>query len=98
MKVCLLFYRSFFLASNLVTISCAALLVEAQNPFFISVLLTGKLATNIILALYLHFFHSQELYFFHNIGYSKLQLYGYSFGLDFLLWIITMIVTTTFFL
>lgn len=83
----LTFYRNFLwpvMCFNL--IGCYAIWASGTWTYIV-VVFWIKVFVNASLGGFVHLFHSNQYQFFHNLGFTKLQLYGYTFTLDFAVWL-----------
>ena len=84
------FYKGFFLADLLVTLSCVYILriYAAQANKIIGFLFWFKLATLAVIFCSSAHYRNKELYYYQNLGVSKLRLAILTSTLDMLLWFI----------
>ena len=80
------FYRGFWLASTLITLACVGLFWEYGFSIF-STLFWFKLATLFIIYRYVKSYKSREFYYYHNLGVSKLLLWGVTLSFDIVLFL-----------
>jgi hypothetical protein len=88
MRALLTFYRNFAVPSVLVSALGCLMLVKSGNPLFLVYAFWMKVFTSVLLGLYVFFFRSRYHVFYHNLGFNTGQLYGFSFLLDFGIWIL----------
>lgn len=81
------FYRSFILASSLITMCCIILLLEYGYSIFMAVFWL-KACSMAIIYQYINNYKQQEYYYYYNLGVSKLLLWGATLSFDFILFII----------
>lgn len=87
------FYKGIFLANFLVTLSCLYLVwkFRANAPEIIGVLFWYKVITiNVVLYATIQY-RKNELYYYQNLGVSKLLLWITISAFDFLLWLMLII-------
>jgi hypothetical protein len=86
MGIILAFYRNFIWPATLTTLVSSYLLIgsSAKNVVY---MVWMKLITNFLYGTYFEFFHTQQFYFFNNLGYSKLRLYTSVVMLDLSIWL-----------
>ena len=93
LKLITRFYKSFFLADFLVTLACAFILkvysYEANK--IIGFLFWFKLATVVVIFYLAVSYKKNELYYYQNLGLSKMQLALFTSIGDFVLWLALMI-------
>ena len=84
------FYKGFFLADFLVTLSCAYILklYAAQANKIIGYLFWFKLATLAIIFYSSVYHRKNELYYYQNLGVLKIQLVLVTSAFDMLIWFI----------
>jgi hypothetical protein len=96
-RIVLTFYRNILIPSLVASLVGCYTLVAVGGTFVIPTLFMIKVATSILLGLYIHIFRSEQLYFFFNLGYSRVRLYVGTLIFDVALWIL-LITLTSFFL
>ncbi len=69
----------------LVTLILSGFLLKSEDPDFLTVVMWIKLATTVLLLLFVHLFHATEFFFFNNLGYSNRAIYGRMIIIDFLI-------------
>lgn len=85
-RLILTFYKSFFFASSIITISCWHLnhfLGSSSN----SILLCFKVITLGLLSVYIINRKLKEFYYYKNLGLSKNSLFSCTLGFDFLIFL-----------
>jgi len=87
------FYRT--LAFPLIGISliCAHQVWQSQSVYFIYRVLWVKVLTSIVIGVYIALFRSSQFIFYNNLGYSRTEVFLFSFGVDFMLWVLIMALT-----
>ena len=80
------FFRNFIWLSLSITLfECVLLWGTGKNQFIISLLLT-KLAANVLIASLFLFFQGNKLYFYYNLGLTRIELFGSAFVIDMVFW------------
>ena len=69
-------------------------LLASDEPKVIVVLLWTKLASDFVIGLLFILLQGHKLYFFHNLGYSRVQLLGSALAFDMTLWTLLIAGTT----
>lgn len=87
LRIRLLFYQNFALATIVVSIFGCYLILESGNELFIIPVFFMKIITNGLIGLIFHFFKQNQLYFFQNLGVPTLDLYSSAFCIDLVLWL-----------
>jgi hypothetical protein len=82
------FYRNFIFPSLIITGIGCYFLVQAAHPLFLIYVFWMKVFTSFFLGLYFYFFRAHSLMFYHNLGFSSRQLYGFTFLIDFSIWML----------
>lgn len=93
MQVILTFYRNFRLAAISVSIIGCVFLFLDSSPYFVIWLFWQKVITNALLALNFYFFRPAQMYFFYNLGFSRVELWLWCLLLDFAIWLVLVLVT-----
>lgn len=88
------FYSGIFLANFLITLSCIGLLgyYSANASQLIGILFWFKIITIAVIFYSAVFYKKNELYYYQNLGISKLRLGVFTSLFDFLLWLILSII------
>ena len=81
------FYRSFALASALITACCLLLFIEYGYSIFNAVFWL-KLSAMAIIYWFINSYKQAEFYYYHNLGISKFLLWGATLVFDFVLFIL----------
>jgi hypothetical protein len=93
LSILLHFYRNFvWITSSITLFECILFWGSGRNLFVISLLLT-KLVSEVFIAALFMFFQSNRMYFYHNLGLTKLQLFASAFLLDMMLWTLAVVLT-----
>ncbi len=97
LKLITRFYGGIFLANFLVSLSCVYLLrLYNQHAYEIIIVLFWYKVVTIALVFYLSvFYRKNELYYYQNLGISKIKLIVTTFIFDFLLWLVLIIIQMT---
>jgi hypothetical protein len=93
MQALLTFHRNFVWPVTFISMFGCLLILGAGNWLFAVNIFWTKVFTNVIIGFYFHLFHSDQFYFFYNLGYSKTQLYTFSFLLDMSIWFLLTVLT-----
>lgn len=93
LRVRLLFYQNFALATIVVSIFGCYLILESGTGLFVIPVFFMKIITNGLIGLIFHFFKQNQLYFFQNLGVTTIQLYSTAFGFDMVLWLCVTLLT-----
>lgn len=80
------FYRGFWLLSSLITAACMVLFWEYGFGIF-SMLLWFKLATMFLIFRFIKSYKAREFYYYHNLGVSKLVLWGVTLSFDLIVYL-----------
>jgi hypothetical protein len=95
LRLILTFYRSYFLASFLVTMAFAYLFWEYGYRIF-ATLFWGKLATLFIIYNFIRSYKSNEFYYYQNLGLSKKILWFCTLSFDMVLYFIVIVQVNKF--
>jgi hypothetical protein len=93
-RLLLTFYKSFAFASFLVTFSCLVLLYGfgAKGIHMIQVLFWFKIFTLAVTVYAINVYKKSEFYYYKNLGLSKLTLWISVLTVDFLIFLISIII------
>ncbi|MCF8369508.1 MAG: hypothetical protein K9G76_10735 [Bacteroidales bacterium] len=86
LRIILTFYKSFAIASLLISAACGSILLSAGLKSFVAIF-WFKVLTSFLVYLYINTYKSSELYYYHNLGFSKRKLWVSSLLIDFLVFI-----------
>lgn len=86
-RLIIYFYRSFWLASTLITLACLGLFWEYGFSIF-STLLWFKLATLFLIYRFIKSYKAREFYYYQNLGVSKLLLWGVTLSFDLFVYLV----------
>lgn len=81
------FYKGFWLLSSLITAVCMVLFREYGLSIF-STLLWFKVGTLYIIFRFIKSYKAREFYYYHNLGVSKLLLWGVTLSFDLVVYLI----------
>jgi hypothetical protein len=95
LSILFLFFRNFLWITTSITLFECYLLALSGNPQVIMVLLWTKLAADGVIGLLFLLLHGHKMYFYYNLGYSKVYLLAGALAIDLLLWTISMVLTST---
>ena len=91
-KLILTFYKSFFIATTVITICCVWIFehngISTYFPLF-----WFKIATLGLIYYFINNFKSDEIYYYQNLGVSKIVLWSSTLAIDFALFIVSIIIT-----
>ena len=91
-RLILTFYRSFFIASFIVTIACMSIISE-HGLKALGSLLWIKIITLGLIYLFINNYKRREYYYYQNLGVSKMKLWYSSITIDIIMFIVLMIFT-----
>ena len=81
------FYKSFVLASSLITACCLVLFMEYGYSIFMAIFWLKTISLAII-CWFINSYKQKEFYYYRNLGISKLLLWGSTLVFDFVLFIL----------
>jgi len=87
MNVIFTFYRNFIWPASFVSLLSGYLVLQGGSGAIAVYMFWMKLFTSFFLGVFFNFFQTKQLYFFHNLGYSKTRLYRGAATLDFSIWL-----------
>ena len=93
LTVLFLFFRNFIWITTSITVFECYLLAVSGDVRVVLTLLWTKLAANAVIGLLFLMLQGNRMFFFHNLGYSRFQLFGSALLFDLAIW--TSLVTTT---
>ena len=94
LKVLLHFFRNFvWLSLSITLFQCLVLWGTGKNEFILILLLT-KLTSNVLIATMFLFLQADKLYFYHNLGLTRLELFGSALLFDMIFWVTAIAITT----
>lgn len=92
-RIVFTFYKSFIVASSIITITClSTLFINGLKT--LSTILCFKLFTLGIIILYINLYKKKEFYYYQNLGLPKIHLWIYALGLDLILFVSSIILIT----
>ena len=94
MRICLTFYRTVAFPLISITLISAAQVLLSGTALFIFRVFWVKMFTTLIIGTYITIFRSEQFIFYNNLGYTRACILLFSFGLDFAIWLITMLLVT----
>jgi hypothetical protein len=91
-RLVLTFYRSFFLATSLITMSCIWIFWKNGISSF-APLFWFKIITLAVVYYFIREFKTKEFYYYQNLGVSKALLWASTLGFDFMIFLASIITT-----
>ncbi len=91
-KIIFTFYRSFFIASNTITVCCIFIFLKNGISVYFP-LFWFKIVTLGLIYYFLRSYKSKEIYYYQNLGISKIILWASTLAIDFLMFIVSIIIT-----
>jgi hypothetical protein len=88
LKIFLLFYTNFWFSALLITPFGCYLSWQSQSVSYTLVFSIVKVFTSVLLGALYGTFRGGQLYFYHNLGFSTVKLYGTTLAADMALWTI----------
>ena len=92
LNLILTFYRSFFLATSLITIACISIFWKYGISTF-STLFWFKIITLAIVYYFIRTTKTKEFYYYQNLGVSKVLLWTSTLTFDFVIFLCSLILT-----
>lgn len=86
------FYRSFIIASSIITLVCLGIF-QKNGPLVFGTIFLFKILTLGLIYYFIGKYKFKEFYYFQNLGISKVVLWVTTLFFDFALFIILMILT-----
>jgi len=93
LTVLFLFFRNFLWITTSITVFECYLIAVTGNPQVILVLLWTKLASDLVIGFLFAMLQGHKLYFYYNLGYSRVHLFGGALVFDLIVWTSLMTVT-----
>lgn len=90
-RLVLTFYRSFYIATTAITACCAWVICKNGISAF-SILFWFKIAALLLTCYFVKNYKAKEVYYYQNLGISKVVLWSCVMALDFALFIVSTIV------
>lgn len=94
-KLILLFYRSWAVASNLVTALCVVTLANTSVMMLPGIMLL-KIAASALIWYFMREFGSRRLYYFTNLGMTPRALWCWSMTFDLIIFLICIVAAATY--
>jgi hypothetical protein len=86
------FYLNFCLVSVLITLVSIAMLYELGLGA-VALIVWFKIITMVIFAWYVSAYKHKEFYYYRNLGLSKLRLFAFTLGFDFMVFVLLIVLT-----
>ncbi|MGC3948510.1 MAG: hypothetical protein QM762_29075 [Chryseolinea sp.] len=90
------FYRPYAFIATAFSLYTCYLYISWGSLYFVLTLLWIKMFSSLLLGLVFHLSRREQLYFYHNLGFSTIRLYSYALLLDLLIWLAFIIITSRF--
>jgi hypothetical protein len=90
------FYRNFIVPSIIINAIGWFFIIQSGSPYSAGIFLT-KVTVNVVLGTFTHFFRADTYIFYHNLGISLPWLYGFSFFMDGIVYVLGSILVIYFF-
>lgn len=87
LRLVLTFYKSFIVASGIITLACLSTLYMNGLQTMTAILLF-KLLTMGLIILFINSYKKNEFYYYQNLGLPKVTLWLFALGIDFILFVI----------
>jgi hypothetical protein len=91
-KLILTFYRSFFIASTAITV-CCIWIIQKNGISTFSPVFWFKIATLGLIYYFVSNYKAKEIYYYQNLGVSKIILWSSTLAFDFAVFIVSIIIT-----
>src|SRR5918993_3610298 len=91
-----LFYRPFFLIATFFSLFTCFLLLQWGTTYYVLSLFWVKAFSSTLIGGVFHISRPGQLHFYHNLGFSTIRLYALTAGLDVVIWMAVLFVTTQF--
>lgn len=96
MSAIVTFYRPLAIPATIFSAFTCYLLLAWQSSHYILTLFWFKAFSTLLIGAVFHFTRANQLYFYHNLGYSTLRLYLFAAALDFAVWITVIMIGAQF--
>jgi hypothetical protein len=96
MRPVVIFYRPFIAPATFFSLFTCYLLLAWGSSYYVLTLFWIKAFSTALLGAIFHFTRDGQLSFYHNLGYSTRRLYLLTAGLDFMLWLLFIIICIQF--
>lgn len=91
LRILFTFYKSFIIASSIITIACLnTLYVNGLRT--LTTILVFKLLTLGLIIMFINMYKKNEFYYYHNLGLSKLKLWLSTLGFDMALFVVLIVI------
>jgi hypothetical protein len=90
------FYKPFVFAATFFSLYTCFLFISWGSAYFVLTIFWIKVVSSALIGLVFHFSRSEQLHFYHNLGFSTIRLYTLATMLDLLLWIVMITVAAQF--
>ena len=90
------FYKSFVFVTTFFSLFTCYLLLSWGSVYYVLTLLWIKGISSALLGAVFHLGRSEQLHFYHNLGFSTTRLYTLAVMLDLLIWVTMIIITAQF--
>ena len=87
MRPIVIFYKPFVFIASFFTLFTCYLLFKWGSPYYALTLFWIKGLSSVLIGTVFHFTRSEQLHFYHNLGFSTARLYVFVVMLDFVIWI-----------
>ena len=92
MRVCMTFYRTIAFPLIGISLISAHQVWQSQTGYFVFRVFWVKIITSLIIGTYVALFRNEQFVFYNNLGYSRASMLLYSFGVDFLIWLLIIVI------
>ena len=92
LRLIIVFFKSFALASCIITLICISI-IYAWGIETIAALIWFNIITDVLILYFINIYKQKELYYYHNLGLSKSFLWIASLAIDFILFVLLIILT-----
>ena len=90
------FYKPFVFVATFFSLFTCYLLLSWGSVYFVFTLFWIKGSSTALLGAVFHFGRSEQLHFYHNLGFTTTRLYALAAMLDLLLWVTMIFITARF--
>lgn len=92
LRLIITFYKSYALASGIITLSCMSIIFAGGLKTF-TALFWFKILTLGVIFYFINIYKRKELYYYQNLGVSKLFLWISTLAIDLMLFVLLIIIT-----
>ena len=92
LRLILTFYKSFVVASILITLLCVNLIIPYGSGI-IGILFWFKIATLVLIYFYINSYKRNEYYYYLNLGISRKKLWFFVLSIDITVFILLVVLT-----